>query len=106
MLSRCAHSGSFKLFYEEERGWAGTLRGMYRCRYALFDLNGNGYADKNEYVKGYMLWNGSLSKRMRNGLIILGGVDNLFDNTHIHTTYLQGKIWYAQLFIDFYISNV
>ena len=101
MLNRSAHSGSFKLFYENERGWGGTLRGMYRGRYALFDLNGNGYADKNEYEKGYMLWNGSLSKRMRNGLRIQGGVDNLFDYTHIHTPYLPGRIWYAQLSIDF-----
>ena len=60
-----------------------------------------GYADKNEYEKGYMLWNGSLSKRMRNGLRIQGGVDNLFDYTHIHTPYLPGRIWYAQLSIDF-----
>src|SRR5690625_6628702 len=67
MLNRSAHSGSFKLFYENERGWGGTLRGMYRGRYALFDLNGNGYDDKNEYEKGYMLRNGTLTQRMRKG---------------------------------------
>lgn len=101
MLNRSTHSGTVKLFYENDSGWGATLRGTFRGKYGLFDLNGNGYVDDDEYEDGYMVWNGNFSKRFLNRLRIQGGVDNLLGYTNTNIPYLPGRLWYAQLSIYF-----
>lgn len=101
MLNRSKHSGNVKLFYENEAGWGATVRGMLRGRYGLYDSNGNGYADGDEYENGYTVWNLSASKRFYDDFRLQLGADNLLDYTNINIPSLPGRLWYAQLSVEF-----
>lgn len=101
MLNRSRHSGNIKLFYENDAGWGGNIRGMFRGKYGLFDTNGNGFADENEYENGYTLWNAAVSKRLLEKFILQAGADNLFDYTNENIPSLPGRLWYAQVSVEF-----
>ncbi len=101
MFNRSKHSGNVKLFYDNASGWGATIRGMYRGKYGLYDSNGNGYVNDEEYEPSYMLWNTSVSKQLLENYNLQIGVDNLFDYTNINTPNLPGRVWYMQASVRF-----
>ncbi|NBC02103.1 MAG: TonB-dependent receptor [Bacteroidetes bacterium] len=101
MFNRSKHSGNLKLFYDNAAGWGATLRGVYRGKYGLFDSNGNGYVNEQEYEPAYMLWNSSVSKQLFDKTNLQAGVENLFNHTNMNTPNLPGRIWYIQASIRY-----
>lgn len=97
MFNRSRHSGTVRLFYENEGGWGANVRGTLRGRYGLFDRNGNGFVDEDEYETGYTVWNMALSRKLGNMITVRAGADNLFNYRNINQPYLAGRLWYAQI---------
>lgn len=96
MFNRSKHSGNVKFFYDNAVGWGATIRGMYRGEYGLYDSNGNGFVNSNEYEPSHMVWNMSVSKELFKDYNLQLGVDNLFNHRNINTPNFPGRIWYMQ----------
>ncbi|MCU0444520.1 MAG: TonB-dependent receptor [Microscillaceae bacterium] len=66
LFNRSRNMLNVKAFYENPKwGFSANLRGVYRGRYGLGDLNGNLILDNdNEYVKGYVVWNIALAQEI------------------------------------------
>ncbi|MDR9365990.1 MAG: TonB-dependent receptor [Balneolaceae bacterium] len=96
MFNRSRHSGNVKLFYDNAAGWGGTIRGMYRGEYGLYDSNGNGFVNSSEFEPSHMVWNMSVSKELFKDYNLQLGVDNLFNHRNINTPNLPGRIWYME----------
>jgi len=104
LFNRSKHMANARLFYMNPKtGWGGNIRCIYRGRYGFGDLNGNNILDDgSEYVKGYFLWNLSLSKKIYKRFTVQGGIDNLFDYTNpVYITSIPGRIYYLSLQIEF-----
>ncbi len=84
LFQRSKHSASANIRYRfEPIGLTASVRGTYRSRYGLFDRNGNLILDDDsEYVKGYTLWNATLTQRVTKRASIQFGVKNVFDYTN------------------------
>ena len=98
LLGRSVHSANVRVFYELKSGWGFTIRGIYRGRFGIADLNGNTILDTSEeYASGYWLWNTSLSKTIH-ALTIQAGSDNLFGFTDpINVPNLAGRLLWVRL---------
>lgn len=99
LYNRSKHMANIKLFYElPKQGLTMNLRGIYRGRYGFSDRNGNVILDAApEYVPGYMLWNLSAGKTIKN-LTVQAGIDNLFGQTNPqYIPNLAGRLWYTSL---------
>ncbi len=85
---RSRHMANVQAFYAI-RPWGldVSLRGSYRGKYGFLDTDNNGFIDPYDvFVKGYMLVNASLQKRIcRNRLTLQLTLDNAFN----HTDYLM-----------------
>ena len=58
------------------------MSAVYRGRFGYSDINGDNILDDDrEYVKGYVLLNGSVSIAFRNGLRLQIGSENILDHT-------------------------
>ncbi|MEM8999878.1 MAG: TonB-dependent receptor [Bacteroidota bacterium] len=80
--NRSRHLLNFKAFYEVPEWKANAnLRVVYRSRFGLTDLNGNGFLDDfdNSFIDGYALVNLSLGKTFFNYYQLQLGANNLFD---------------------------
>src|SRR5690625_5758638 len=67
LFNRSRHSGNIKLFYEHSTGWGVNLRGTVRGPYALFDTNGNDFADPEEVEPGYSVRSAGLWREIASG---------------------------------------
>lgn len=101
MFNRSVHSGNFSLFFESKSGWGANLRGILRGQFGLFDQNGNGFTDPNEYEPGYMVWNAAASREIGNTATIQIGADNLLNYINVNQPHLAGRLWYGQLSVKF-----
>lgn len=101
MFNRSRHSGNVRLFYETESGWGANIRGMLRGQYGLFDRNGNGFVDQDEYETGYTTWNIAVSRKLGESITFQAGADNLLNYTNINQPYLAGRLWYTQFSVQF-----
>jgi len=74
-----------------------SLRGAFRSRYGDFDRNGNLVLDEaSEYVRGYVLLNGTLSYAATGWLALQAGVENVLDYTDPQRApALPGRRWFA-----------
>ncbi len=100
LFNRSRHMWNVRLFYEHLRkGFNASLRGIYRGRYGLADMNNNQILDTdNEYVAGYWLWNASLSQRLYKELRAQIGVDNLFGfKNATEIPGIAGRLWYIRV---------
>ena len=106
LFGRSATMLNAKIFYENQRkGISATLRGFYRGRYGLGDMNGNLVLDEdNEYVAGYFTCNFSVSKELfKQKVRIQTGIDNVFnqqDTQNIPT--LAGRLLWAGAMIKIF----
>lgn len=78
--NRSGHMANLKIFYEDNSsGWSASLRGIYRSRWGTLDKDGDGLIDQdNEYAKGYLLANFSVSKNIKQ-CRLQAGIDNLLN---------------------------
>ncbi|HPM31481.1 MAG TPA: TonB-dependent receptor [Chryseolinea sp.] len=80
LFNRSRHMANAKLFYENQKGWSGSVRAIYRGRYGYADLNNNTILDDDsEYVDGYVTCNLSIGKSFQQWLKVQAGCDNLFN---------------------------
>ncbi|PAU94984.1 colicin I receptor [Aliifodinibius salipaludis] len=101
MFNRSRHSGNVKLFYDHKSGWGFNIRGTLRGQYGLYDSNGNGFVDSNEYEPGYTTWDLAVSREIVNKITFQAGADNILDYTDSNQSSLSGRLWYGQVAVDF-----
>ncbi|WP_257668685.1 TonB-dependent receptor plug domain-containing protein [Parapedobacter tibetensis] len=105
LLSRSKYMANARISYLETRsGIRLSLRWNYRGRYGIRDVDGNGIINlDSEYVKGYSLFNGSISKSfLNNNLRLQFTADNMLGFTNEeYISYLPGRLLYAGLSYSF-----
>ena len=82
LVNRSRHTLNFKAFYEVSKWDANAnLRVVYRSRFGLTDINGNGFLDNfdDSFVDGYALVNLSFGKRFFKNYQVQVGANNLLD---------------------------
>ncbi len=100
LFNRSRHMANAKLFYDnQESGWSGSVRAIYRGRYGFADLNNNTILDDDgEYVNGYVTCNASVGKTFQQWLKIQAGCDNLFNYTDAqYVPSLPGRLLWASV---------
>lgn len=86
---RSTHNANIKLTYESASGSFVTLRGLYRSRWGVNDIDGNGVINRaDEYAKGYLQVNTSAGFRLSRWKI-MAGIDNLLNYRDV--LYLPGN---------------
>lgn len=82
LFNRSKHSANLQLAYSNKQHWlSGSIRAIYRGRFGYSDVNGDNILDDDrEYVKGYVLLNGSIGCSFRNGIGVQVGCDNILDH--------------------------
>ncbi len=100
LYNRSKHTATLRFFYRnEELGFSGSLRGVYRGRYGYQDRNLTTILDApEEYAPGYDLWHISLSQQIHKVARIRLGVLNIFDEKRLdYVPSLPGRTLYAEL---------
>lgn len=117
LYNRSRNMGNAKLFYaNREKGWEGSVRVIYRGRYAVGDIrgniqgevippsdtNGNGILDTyDSFVNGYALVNISAVKTVKSMRFQIG-IDNLFNYTdRIFIPNIPGRLIYGSVTYSF-----
>ncbi|MGE5355704.1 MAG: TonB-dependent receptor plug domain-containing protein [Deltaproteobacteria bacterium] len=83
LLGRSPHMLNFKIIYNhQEKGLSASARVIYRSRWGVVDLDGNGFANmKDEYAKGNAMLNMSVQKRISKNIIGQMSVNNILNQT-------------------------
>lgn len=104
---RSKHMVNLKVFKEWTNGWFGTIRTIYRTRWGMNDLDGNGLINRaDEFANGFAQVNVSGGKTFNNGMRLMLGVDNLFNyKDEINLPGLPGYTWYTSLTYNFLKHN-
>jgi outer membrane receptor for ferrienterochelin and colicins len=99
LFNRSKHMVNARVFVENFKGWGGSIRGIYRGRYGFTDINANGILDDDsEFAEGYLIVNGSVSKKLFRIATLQAGVDNVFDTTNEGTpAILPGRLYWMSL---------
>ncbi len=81
LLNRSRHQANLRFFYDEPaKGFSANLRFIYRSRWGVTDLDGNGFANMDkEYAKGYVQVNLSATKQIKKQIELQTGVNNLMN---------------------------
>ncbi|WDF54256.1 TonB-dependent receptor plug domain-containing protein [Mucilaginibacter sp. KACC 22063] len=106
LLNRSKNMANARLNYQDDQtGIIASVRVIYRGRYGFSDLDGNGIVNRDdEYVKGYVLFNASVSKLFYHNQIRfqLTG-ENLGDYKQPLTiSNLPGRLLYAGFTYNFH----
>jgi outer membrane receptor for ferrienterochelin and colicins len=109
LLGRATHQGTIRTAYTTG-GWTASVRGRLRSRTSLRDLDGNGFATRDdEFVPATAIWDATVSRDVRLGRGLLArtarlqlGVDNAFGTTlPDRQPSLAGRRVYAALDVSF-----
>ncbi len=99
LLNRSKYMANARVsYYETHTGIRLSLRWNYRGRYGIRDTDGNGIINlDNEYVAGYSLFNGALSRSFFNNSLRLQFIaDNIFGFTNTeYISHLPGRLVYG-----------
>jgi outer membrane receptor for ferrienterochelin and colicins len=105
LLGRSKYTYNIRLNYNEEKTGINTsVRAIYRGRYGYKDSDGNGIVNRDdEYTKGYMLINASVSKLfMKDAFRLQITAQNLFNHKDPQVILnLPGRLIYAGLAYNF-----
>lgn len=105
LLSRSKYTYNVRLNYQDEKTGINTsIRAIYRGRYGYKDTDGNGIVNRaDEYTKGYVLVNASLSKTlMKNAINIQLTAQNLLNYKDSQVILnLPGRLIYAGVAYNF-----
>ena len=83
LIGRSPHMFNIKLSYiNPVNGIGGSVRLVYRSRWGVVDLDGNGFANmKDEYAKGITLLNISMQKKISKNINAQFSVNNILNQT-------------------------
>jgi outer membrane receptor for ferrienterochelin and colicins len=105
LLSRSKYTCNFRVNYADEKtGINASVRAIYRGRYGYKDTDGNGIVNRtDEYTKGYVLVNASLSKMfLKDALRLQLTAQNLLNYKDSQVILnLPGRLIYAGLAYNF-----
>lgn len=104
LLNRSKHTANVKLLYTLSKLKTDlNLRVFYRSKYGLFDTNGNQILDTYDtFVAGYFLTNLSVTKHIKDKMMLQAGANNLFDFTNPDQIgNLPGRQIFARIQYDF-----
>lgn len=81
LLNRSKHQANLRIFYEvPQKDINASLRLLYRSKWGVTDLDGNGFANmQEEFAKGFIQVNLTVSKKLENRFELQGGINNLFN---------------------------
>ncbi|GAA4784422.1 TonB-dependent receptor [Olivibacter ginsenosidimutans] len=98
LLNRSKYMANASVSYTNaKQGITGSIRWIYRGKYGIRDVDGNGILNRpEEYVKGYSLFNASVSKAILDQRLRLQGtVDNILDFTNKdYISSIPGRLFY------------
>ena len=100
---RSKHSANIKAYYENNKGFFATSRLIYRGRWGVTDLDGNGLINRSdEYANGYLQLNCSAGMEVSKHCKLMAGVDNIFNYIDIyHLPGNPGRVGYIDIQIHF-----
>lgn len=104
LFNRSKHTANFKFLYSIPKIKTDiNLRIFYRSKYGMFDSDGNQILDQyDKFIKGYVLTNLSISKRVTDKLMFQAGANNLLDYTNpAQINNLSGRQIYTRIQINF-----
>lgn len=81
LLGRSPHMINAKLQYDDQlSGWGGSVRAVYRSKWGVADLDGNGFANMSEeFAKGFCMLNISVQKRVMKYYTLQCSVNNVLN---------------------------
>jgi len=82
LIGRSPHMWNAKLMYQDQNsGWGGSLRAIYRSKWGVMDLDGNGFANmKEEYAPGFTTLNMSIQKTFNQKYTLQCNVNNILNH--------------------------
>lgn len=94
--NRSKHMANLKFVYETQQDFFATARFIYRSQWAVANSDGNAvYNSNDEFATGFMLVNISAGKKLKNGIRLQAGMDNVFNYQDInYLPNLQGRMIY------------
>lgn len=94
--NRSKHMANLKLTYEDQQDFFATARFIYRSQWVVANSDGNGvYNSNDEFANGFMQVNISMGKKLKKGIRLQAGMDNVFnyqDGNYLPN--LQGRMIY------------
>jgi outer membrane receptor for ferrienterochelin and colicins len=100
LLGRSQHMANAKLSYENPLSdWAGTIRAIYRSKWGVVDLDGNGFANMTEeYAKGFTQLNLSVQKKISKTFTAHLNINNALNHIDpINLSHLSGRSYLMSL---------
>jgi outer membrane receptor for ferrienterochelin and colicins len=100
LYNRSRHTAQFKIFYNHTAsGWGASLRLIYRSKFGVSDIDGNGFSNmKEEFAEGMLQANTTISKQFNKELNIQAGVNNLLNQINPRwMPNLPGTHWFISL---------
>ena len=87
---------NLKFTFENQKEFFATARFIYRSQWAVANRDGNGvYNSNDEFAEGFMLVNISTGKKLKNGIRLQAGMDNVFNYQDVnYLPNLQGRMIY------------
>ena len=81
LLNRSKHMANLRLFYDDKKtGWNSSLRFIYRSRFGVLDLDGNGFANMDaEFAKSMLQTNLTVGKQLNRQFNLQAGINNVFN---------------------------
>jgi outer membrane receptor for ferrienterochelin and colicins len=105
LLNRSKYMANVRVsFQDDQTGIIGSVRAIYRGRYGFSDVDGNGIVNRDdEYVKGYVLFNASVSKLFYHNQIRFQLTGENLNNYKAPLTIsnLSGRLLYAGVTYNF-----
>lgn len=97
--NRSRHMANMKISYEHPKNWFANLRAIYRSKWAVNDIDGNGLFNSNDgFANGMLLVNISAGKKWKNNLQTQVGIDNLSNYTDVfNLPNMPGRQYYLRI---------
>ena len=78
--NRSKHMANLKFTYENQQDFFATARFIYRSQWVVANSDGNAvYNSNDEFANGYMQVNISAGKKLKKGIRLQAGMDNVFN---------------------------
>ena len=104
LYNRSKHVAQLKIFYNHmASGWSGSLRGIYRSRFGVLDIDGNGFSNMpDEFAPSFFQINATAGKRINQKINAQLGVNNLLNQTNARwMPNIPGTNWFISMQIIF-----
>jgi outer membrane receptor for ferrienterochelin and colicins len=100
LYNRSKHTAQVKVFYNHIRtGWGGSLRFIYRSRFGVTDIDGNGFANMTEeFAEAMFQLNATVSKQINKDFTAQFGVNNLLNQINARwMPNIPGTNWFLSM---------